>query len=92
MKSHTKDAIQYGSAVLTMICAWILVFFAFFSSPEGQIHESVIYIYAQSLLYVASLFGISMFVVNAVNTMRKDIDRKIDNKLKDTSKNDTNNK
>lgn len=92
MKQGTKDIVQYGSAVLTISLAWILVFFAFFSSPEGQIHESVIYIYAQSLLYVASLFGISMFVVNAVNTMRKDIDRKIDSKLKDTKENDTNNK
>lgn len=92
MKQGTKDIVQYGSAILTISLAWILVFFAFFSSPEGKIHESVIYIYAQSLLYVASLFGISMFVVNAVNTMRKDIDRKIDNKLKDTTKNDTNNK
>lgn len=79
MTKSAKDKVQYGTAAGTLILAWILVFVAFFQAPNGEVHDSVLWVYAQSLLYTASIFGVGAYMADRFNR----IETKINSKLKE---------
>ena len=50
MKRDTKEAIQYGSAIGMLILGSALAIAGFIMS-HGEIHDSVLWLFAQCLLY-----------------------------------------
>lgn len=56
MKTISK--IQTGMAIASFIVAICFGIAGFMVPPEGQIHESVLYLIAQFMLLTASLFGV----------------------------------
>ncbi|MCQ2197820.1 MAG: hypothetical protein MJZ60_09910 [Bacteroidaceae bacterium] len=56
MKTITK--IQTALAILSSIAAIAFATAGFIVPPEGEIHDSVLYLIAQFLLLTASLFGV----------------------------------
>lgn len=84
MTKSAKDKIQYGTAAATLFLGWVLVFIAYFQAPNGGIHDSILWIFAQSLLYAASIFGVAAYISDRFSR----IESKINSKLKD---NDTTN-
>ena len=49
-------------AILSFVVAIVLVFINMFMPPEGEVHESIIYIFAQLLLYSATLQGVQVLL------------------------------
>lgn len=49
------------SAIALLTIGVAIVFTALIIPPPGEIHESVIYIFAQILIYAGSVFGISAY-------------------------------
>jgi len=45
-----------------LLVGTILAFIALLMPPPGEIHDSVLYIFAQILIYAGSVFGISAYV------------------------------
>ena len=39
----------------------------FFVAPVGAIHDSVLWFFAQCLIYAGSIFGVSIYVTGKVN-------------------------
>lgn len=76
MKSKTKDIIQYSSAVAVLMCAMGLSIASFIVSM-GQIHETVLWFFAQALLYAGSVFGISIYVNDKLNRFRLEMSGEI---------------
>ena len=62
MKSNVKE----WSALLLIVAGIALVFVGMLVEPQGQIHESVIYIFAQILIYCGSIFGIDMYIKKSI--------------------------
>ena len=60
--NKTKEIIQYASAVFMLLFAVGLIIAAFSSPPIAQIHDSILYIFLQCLLYAASVFSITLYV------------------------------
>ena len=56
MKTISK--IQTGMAIASFVVAFCFGVAGFMVPPEGQIHESVLYLIAQFMLLTASLFGV----------------------------------
>lgn len=51
-----------GGAVLLLVSGVIMAFIALFLPPPGEIHDSVLYIFAQILIYAGSIFGVSAYI------------------------------
>lgn len=70
-----KDKLSYSSACLAFVIGWGLVIAAFFTEPTGEVHDSILWILGQALLYAGGVFGIALYTGNQVRSMRRDIKR-----------------
>lgn len=50
------------SAIVLLIAGVAMAFIALFLPPPGEIHDSVIYIFAQILIYCGSICGIDSYI------------------------------
>lgn len=57
-----KFSIQACSALLLLISGVVLSFLGFYTAPEGEISDSVLWYFSQTLIYAGSIFGVSTYV------------------------------
>ena len=74
-KLGLKTRIAYITAIVAFIIGWALTIAAFFCPPLGIIHESVLWVLGQALLYAASVLGIGMYVTGQVRSMKNTMNR-----------------
>lgn len=67
VKKETKEDIQVWTAVGMLIAGVGLSVAGFLVTPLGIIHDSVLWFFAQCLLYAGSIFGVSLYVTSKVN-------------------------
>lgn len=67
MKRETKEDIQVWTAVGMLIAGVGLSVVGFLVTPLGIIHDSVLWFFAQCLIYAGSIFGVSIYVTGKVN-------------------------
>lgn len=67
MKRETKEDVQIWTAVGMLIAGAGLTVAGFLVAPLGIIHDSVLWFFAQCLLYAGSIFGVSIYVTGKVN-------------------------
>lgn len=67
MKRETKEDIQVWTAVGMLVSGVGLSIAGFLVEPLGIIHDSVLWFFAQCLLYAGSIFGVSIYVTGKVN-------------------------
>lgn len=67
MKRETKEDVQIWTAVGMLIAGTGLTVAGFLVTPLGIIHDSVLWFFAQCLLYTGSIFGVSIYVTGKVN-------------------------
>lgn len=58
------------TAYVLLLCGIVMAFIALFLPPPGEIHSSVLYIFAQILIYAGSIFGIDVYVRKAIEQQR----------------------
>ena len=59
MKKETRESLQVGSAL-----GMALTVAGFIVSPLGEIHESVLGLFAECLIYAGSIFGVAIYAHN----------------------------
>lgn len=69
-KLSFKETLVYSLAIITMIASFVLLFMGMFIPPEGEIHDSVLTAYGITLLFVASLLGVSMHYSNELTKFK----------------------
>ena len=62
MQKNTKEWIQYGSAVVVLIFAIVLVYISYFTSKTQYVTDNVLWYFAQSLMYAGSIFGVAIAI------------------------------
>ena len=72
MKRETKEDIQVWTAVGMLIAGVAMSFIGFFVEPLGIIHDSVLWFFAQCLVYAGSIFGVYIYVNGRVHNALKD--------------------
>lgn len=70
MNKKTKDLIQYGSAIVVLLSG-IGLSIASFIVSLGQIHDSVLWFFAQCLMYAAGIFGIIIVIDDRFNRLKE---------------------
>lgn len=84
MKKETKDNITVGSALGMLIFGVALTLAAFLLPPVGEIHDSVLWVLGQSLIYAGGALGIANYARQsareAVEEMERERERERDAK------------
>ena len=62
MQKNTKEWIQYGSSVVVLIFAIVLVYISYFTSKTQDVTDNVLWYFAQSLMYAGSIFGVAIAI------------------------------
>lgn len=57
-----KDTISISAAILLLVSGVVLSFIGFFTEPRGEISDSVLWYFAQTLIYAGSVMGIKSYV------------------------------
>lgn len=70
---NIKEQIAIISACAVLCIGWTLVTIGFLLSPQGEVHDSVLWILGQTLIYAASVFGLAGYMSSQVFSMKKDI-------------------
>lgn len=72
MKRETKEDIQVWTAVGMLIAGVSLSVAGFLVEPLGIIHDSVLWFFAQCLIYAGSIFGVYIYVNGRIHNALKD--------------------
>lgn len=67
MRKETKEDVQVCTAVGMLIAGVGLSVAGFIVPPTGQIHDSVLWFFAQCLIYAGSIFGVAIYVNTKFN-------------------------
>ena len=78
MTQGIKENIIYGSALFMLVFGVGLTIAGFIIPPAGQVHDSVLWVLGQCLIYAGSGMGISAYTSGKVREMRHEIDRRFD--------------
>ena len=78
MTQGIKENIIFGSAIGMLLFGVILTTAGFIIDPAGQVHDSVLYVLGQCLIFAGSAMGISAYTSGKVKEMRHDIERRFD--------------
>ena len=62
-----KPKLKEWTAIVLLACGIIMAFIALMLPPPGEIHDSVLYIFAQILIYAGSIFGIDVVITDRLN-------------------------
>jgi len=57
-----QPSFKEWTAVILLLGGVVMAFIALFLPPPGEIHESVLYLFAQILIYAGSIFGIEAYI------------------------------
>ena len=78
-----KQKFALGTAVVAFVVGFGLTIAGFVLPPEGEVHDSVLWILGQALVYTASVLGIGMYFKNQMVRFRADTRKYIDEELKE---------
>ena len=76
---NIKEKLAIVTAIVAFSLGWMLCIAAFIVPPIGEISSGILWILGQSLIYAASVFGITGYFNAETIKMRHDINRHIDN-------------
>lgn len=76
MTHGIKENITYGSALFMLVFGVVLTTAGFVTAPVGEIHDSVLYVLGQCLIFSGSIMGVGAYTAGKVREMRHDIDRR----------------
>lgn len=74
MKKYLQS-IQLAAAVLVLLTGLALLFIGIFCPPKGEIHNSVLIAWGESLTFVGSIFGIDYSYRYRSKKLDKDQDK-----------------
>ena len=60
------------TAVALLTSGVVMSFLGFYASPVGEISDSVLWYFAQTLIYCGSIFGVSAYIDNKFKGLKNE--------------------
>lgn len=73
MKTSTRSDLQVYTAIAMLICGVAMAVASFLVPPVGEISDSVLWFFAQCLIYAGSIFGVSVYVQTKFEELRDNL-------------------
>lgn len=74
-KLTIRDKLLFSCAIVTLVAALGFGIAGFIVSPIGEVHDSVLWLIAQLLLFTASAFGLGAYTNITAREVRKEMRR-----------------
>lgn len=68
-----KDKLAFVTCIAAFVLGWGMTIAGFVADPLGEVHDSVLWILGQSLIYTASVIGLSMVVTDNFRKIRHEL-------------------
>lgn len=75
MTKETRTTYQVLSALFMLLSGVALSIAGFCVPPVGEISDSVLWFFAQCLIYAGSIFGVSIYVQSKFKELRSELER-----------------
>ena len=80
MTKEKRTNIQIWSALLMLLFGVGLTIAGFIVPPIGNIHDSVLWVLAQSLIYAGSALGINAYIQFKLNDIKREMQNRTNEK------------
>ena len=75
MTKEDRTKYQVYSALAMLLAGVALSVAGFLVPPVGEISDSVLWFFAQCLIYAGSIFGVSIYVQSKFTELKEEIDK-----------------
>lgn len=76
MTKDTRTTYQVYSALAMLLAGVALSVAGFIVPPVGEISDSVLWFFAQCLIYAGSIFGVSIYVQSKFTELKSELEQK----------------
>lgn len=76
MTKEDRTRYQVYSALAMLLAGVALSVAGFLVPPVGEISDSVLWFFAQCLIYAGSIFGVSIYVQSKFTELKEEIDKR----------------
>lgn len=83
MTKETRTSYQVHSALAMLLAGVCLSVAGFCVPPVGEISDSVLWFFAQCLIYAGSIFGVSIYVQSKFSELKTTVLQQFQNAKKD---------
>nr|DAQ08256.1 MAG TPA: hypothetical protein [Caudoviricetes sp.] len=77
MTKETRTTYQVLSALAMLLAGVALSIAGFIVPPVGEISDSVLWFFAQCLIYAGSIFGVSIYVQSKFTELKDQLEKKV---------------
>lgn len=77
MTKETRTTYQVFSALAMLLSGVALSIAGFIVPPVGEISDSVLWFFAQCLIYAGSIFGVSIYVQSKFTEFKNQLENKV---------------
>lgn len=77
MTKETRTTYQVFSALAMLLSGVALSIAGFIVPPVGEISDSVLWFFAQCLIYAGSIFGVSIYVQSKFTEIKNQLESKV---------------
>jgi hypothetical protein len=82
MTNGVKENIAYGSALFMLFFGVALTTAGFIIDPAGQVHDSVLYVLGQCLIFAGSVMGVSAYTSGRMRDIEHKVRHDIENRFR----------
>ena len=81
--NQTKEIFAHICAGLLLIFGMVMIIAGFLVPPMGEVHDSLLWIFGQTLVFSGAVLGISLHVDNSVKMIEAKLEQKLRKQLHD---------
>lgn len=81
--NQSKEIAAHIAAGLLLFFGMIMVVCGFITPPSGEVHDSILWIFGQTLVFSGAVLGISLHVDNSIKSIETNLEEKIKKRIHD---------
>lgn len=81
--NQTKEIFAHVCAGVLLIFGMFILGWGFLTPPVGEVHDSLLWIFGQTLVFSGAVLGISLHVDNSVKMIEAKLEKKLHKQLHD---------
>lgn len=89
--NQSKEIVAHVAAGLLLLFGMIMVVCGFITPPSGEVHDSILWIFGQTLVFSGAVLGISLHVDNSIKSIETKLEEKMNQRIRDEVQQDRGN-
>lgn len=81
--NQSKEIVAHIAAGLLLFFGMAMVVAGFIIPPAGEVHDSILWVFGQTLVFSGAVLGISLHVDNSIKAIESKLEQKLHKELHD---------